>query len=117
VGTSSGDLQVFEGIRASVLVESGEGIAVAATVPHYPAGLAEAGVEGMVILRVAVSAEGRATEVRVEKSSGHVTLDDAAMARVREWRFTPATKDGAPVAGEVLVPVEFRADDELAAGE
>jgi TonB family protein len=117
VGTSSGDLQIFEGIRASVLVESGEGTAVAATVPRYPAGLAEDGVEGIVILRVAVSAEGRATEVRVEKSSGHVTLDDAAMARVREWRFTPATKDGAPVAGEVLVPVEFRADDELAAGE
>lgn len=110
VDTASGALSVSKGITASVHVEAGDGTAVAATVPRYPAGLAKAGVEGMVILRVNVSAEGRATGVEVHQSSGHASLDEAAMARVREWRFAPAMKDGAPAAGEVLVPVEFRAD-------
>ena len=78
---------------------------------------ADAGVEGTVILRVKVSAEGRATGMGVERLSGHASLDAAAMARVRDWRFTPRMKDGAPVAGEVLVPVEFRAEARPPAGE
>lgn len=110
VDMASGALAVSRGITASVHVEAGDGSAIAATVPRYPAGLAKAGVEGTVILRVDVSAEGRATGVEVHRSSGHASLDEAAMARVREWRFTPAMKDGAPAAGEVLVPVDFRAD-------
>lgn len=117
VDSTSGDLDVSKGIVATVHVEAGEGVAMAGAVPHYPADAADAGVEGTVILRVKVSAEGRATGMRVERSSGHASLDAAAMARVRDWRFTPRMKDGAPVAGEVLVPVEFRAEARPPAGE
>jgi len=104
----------FRGVRAEVKVESGEGLTVAAQVPTYPDGVASAGVEGRVMLRVAVDAEGRATDVRVEESSGNVALDAAAQSAARQWRFRPALKGGEPVAGEVLVPVDFRANGENA---
>lgn len=116
VDQTSGALDVRKGVRADVRVEAGEGAAVAGAVPRYPPGAAKAGAEGTVILRVDVSAEGRVTDVRIERSSGHASLDDAAMARVREWTFTPGKKDGEPVAGQMLVPIEFRADDEPTVG-
>lgn len=100
------------GVLAEVKVEAGEGLTVAAQVPAYPAGLAKAGVEGLVMLRVAVDAEGRATAVRVEESSGNAALDASAQSTAMQWRFKPELKDGQPVAGEVMVPVDFRAKDE-----
>jgi len=35
------------------------------------------------------------------------TLDEAAIAAVKKWRFSPATKDGKPVATSILVEVRF----------
>ena len=99
-----------KGFKAEVKVEAGVGTPLAGKVPAYPEGAADAGVEGTVILRVAMDAEGRATDVQVEESSGHAALDESARSTARKWRFTPGTKDGVPVAGERLVPVEFRAD-------
>lgn len=97
-----------------VHLEASDSDAVAAQVPTYPEGLAAAGVEGRVLLRVAVDAQGAATAVTVEESSGHAALDEAAVVSVRRWRFNPAVVDGRPAAGEVMVPVDFRAKDEHA---
>lgn len=100
------------GVLAEVKVEAGEGLTVAAQVPAYPAGLAKVGIEGRVMLRVALDAEGRATAVRVEESSGNAELDASAQSTAMQWRFKPALKEGKPVASEVLVPVDFRAKGE-----
>lgn len=116
VDVGSGALDVPKAFMASVRVEAGEGTALAAVVPRYPDGLAKAGVEGRVLLRVSVDASGQATEVRIETSSGNVALDESARSTAYRWRFTPAIKDGAPIAGEVLVPVEFRAEDKAPLG-
>jgi len=61
-----------------------------------------------VLVRVDVSADGAPTTVSVAQSSGASSLDDAAVAAVRQWRFVPASQGDQPMAGSAEVPVEFR---------
>jgi periplasmic protein TonB len=78
----------------------------------YPAAARMRGLQGRVLLRVDVSANGKPADVAVIASSGHVILDRAAIAMVREhWRFRPAMRDGVPVDGQVEQPVVFRLED------
>jgi hypothetical protein len=37
-------------------------------------------------------------------------LDEKAIEAVRRWRFTPATKDGVPVAAMINVEISFHLD-------
>jgi protein TonB len=67
------------------------------------------GLEGEVLLRVFVAADGRPTDVVVLRSSGHAILDAAAVETVRNrWRFIPAMRNGVPVDDTVQVPIRFR---------
>lgn len=64
--------------------------------------------EGSVMLRVFVSADGRAEKVEVSKSSGSSRLDQAASSSVARWRFVPAKQGQRNIASWVLVPVVFK---------
>lgn len=75
--------------------------------PVYPADALSAGVQGRVLLKVDVQKDGGVSSARIEASSGHPSLDQAALAAVRNWRFDPARRAGIAVAYEVLVPVRF----------
>lgn len=75
--------------------------------PAYPYLSRKAREEGVVLLRVLVSREGRAKQLQVDKSSGSSRLDDAALQTVRKWRFLPARRAGEPVEAWVIVPVTF----------
>ena len=75
--------------------------------PPYPPEARRSRQEGRVLLQVAVSAEGRATNVSVIRSSGVPALDEAAAATVRRWTFEPARVAGAAVGSRVEVPVVF----------
>jgi len=57
---------------------------------------------------VLVTAEGIASTVELEKSSGSATLDNAAREAAKGWRFVPARRGADPVEAWVLVPVVFR---------
>lgn len=76
--------------------------------PPYPPTAQRRGEQGTVTLRVLVTREGAAAKVNVEKSSGHSSLDAAAVDAVRGWRFAPARQAGQPVEAWVLVPVVFK---------
>lgn len=52
-------------------------------VRHYPSAARLNGWEGKVVLRVQIRQDGHLESVSVVKSSGHETLDDAAMEAVR----------------------------------
>ncbi len=78
------------------------------TDPPYPEQARQQGIEGTVVLRLAVSAAGRPQGVRVARSSGHSALDDAAVAHVRRARFSPALKDGETVPMTISFKVNFR---------
>jgi protein TonB len=75
--------------------------------PVYPEDSRAAREQGMVMLRVDVSAAGRADRVAIVKSSGYFRLDQAARDTVRDWRFHPALRAGNAVSSEVDVPVRF----------
>lgn len=76
--------------------------------PDYPRQARRRGQEGTVWLRLRVTETGLPAEVILEQSSGHALLDEAALAAARGWTLLPATRDGAPVAGLLRVPVTFR---------
>jgi len=79
--------------------------------PLYPMSARRAGREGRVLLRVAVSPAGTATEVAVIDSSGTTSLDEAAVTAVREWHFVPAERAGQTIESLVRVPITFRLTD------
>jgi protein TonB len=79
--------------------------------PVYPEIARQRGEQGRVLLRVSVSATGIPLGVVVMDTSGHPSLDSAALSAVREWRFIPATQAGRSVAAVADVPVRFRLDN------
>lgn len=74
----------------------------------YPRIAAQQRMEGVVILRVLVGADGVPQEIQIDKSSGHVVLDRAARDAVMKWRFEPGTRNGEPFAAYGLVPIAFK---------
>ncbi|APW35925.1 hypothetical protein RD110_00775 [Rhodoferax koreense] len=57
------------------------------------------------VLVVHVDAQGKAVRSRVEQSSGHARVDEAAKLALLEARFAPYTVDGAPEAVSVVMPM------------
>src|SRR5258705_5556047 len=76
--------------------------------PDYPASAREEGQEGLVVLRVRVSKEGRPVEIRVGKSSGIRALDAAALEGVKRWTFRPARFADQDVEAWMDGPIRFR---------
>jgi len=79
--------------------------------PAYPRLAIRRGIEGDVSLSVSVSSSGQVSGVTVSKPSGFSILDRAAVDSVRQWQFTPATRDGMPTAMVIDIPVQFRLID------
>lgn len=79
--------------------------------PEYPEIARELGQEGTVLLKVKVSASGLVLQVSVHRSSGHNTLDTAAINAVRHWKFVPANVGNATKEDDVIIPVSFSLED------
>jgi TonB family protein len=65
------------------------------------------GVSGDVILEIVVRRDGSVGDVRVLQGLAG-GLNDRAVQAVRQWRFAPARRQGAPVDVVVEVAVEFK---------
>lgn len=76
----------------------------------YPRLAREAGIEGVVVIKALVGADGRVKEVSVEKSNVTRSMEEAAMRAVRQCLFSPALQGLTPVAVQVFIPFEFRLD-------
>lgn len=76
--------------------------------PRYPPAARRSGDEGTVLLKVLVTSDGAAARVELDRSSGSVLLDGAALDAVRIWRFVPARRGAQNVEDWVRVPVVFR---------
>ena len=64
-------------------------------------------INGVVVLAMIVTAEGKVRDVKVIKSLD-AGLDKQAIAAVRTWKFEPATRAGKPVAVHLKTEVDFR---------
>lgn len=69
----------------------------------YPAEAIAQGLEGEALVLLILDTSGQVSAARIEESSGHRILDDAALRAVRALRSLPAD---AP--RETLLPVRFR---------
>jgi periplasmic protein TonB len=76
--------------------------------PVYPPDAVRQRLEGVVLLRVTISASGKVSRANVFESSGHRQLDEAARVAVSRWEFAPASRDGQPVEWTARLPVRFR---------
>lgn len=63
----------------------------------FPPELADAGVGGTVVMEVDVGEDGKVLDARVVGSAG-AAFDEAALAAVRQFEFSPAEVDGRPAA-------------------
>ena len=79
--------------------------------PEYPEESRIAREQGVVILRVEVTAKGEPVRVSILQSSGFFRLDQAARQAVRHWKFHPALIAGIPVSSEADVPVRFKLEE------
>jgi TonB family protein len=76
--------------------------------PAYPRLARKRGYQGRVVLGVLVKEDGSAGTVRLEKSSGHTLLDEAAIEAVKKWLFSPGKEGDKVVEMWVKIPVRFR---------
>jgi protein TonB len=76
-------------------------------VPEYPRLSIRAGETGRVMLRIYIDEAGLPRNVQVERSSGHVRLDEAGAFAMKKARFKPYTENGQAVAGWAFVPLDF----------
>ncbi|NUN92808.1 MAG: energy transducer TonB [Verrucomicrobiae bacterium] len=79
--------------------------------PAYPESARRLGQEGTVLLTAEVNAEGRPLSVTLKRSAGIRCLDEAALAAVRKWRFSPARIGSLQVASRVDIPIRFQLQD------
>lgn len=64
--------------------------------PEYPPSSQRLGEKGTVMLAFLIGVDGRATESRIEASSGFPRLDEAARAALGRCKFVPGTVNGVP---------------------
>jgi protein TonB len=77
--------------------------------PPYPPAEIRAGNTGTADIEVYVLPSGRVGDARIVKSTGFNALDQSALAEAkRNWRLTPATRDGVPIAQWHRLRVTFR---------
>lgn len=62
--------------------------------PAYPAAALRANETGIVLLSFLIDVDGKVLQGKVERSSGHRRLDDAALSGLSLCKFKPATIDG-----------------------
>ncbi len=75
--------------------------------PTYPERARRAGAEGVVGVRLVLTADGAIRSVELTQSSGSRLLDEAALAAARASTFAPASRNGAAVEAEAIASYRF----------
>jgi TonB family protein len=74
--------------------------------PEFSEQARAAHYQGVCVLKLIVGADGLPRDIKVTTPLG-MGLDEKAIEAVRKWRFSPALRDGQPVAVEIAVEVDF----------
>lgn len=97
-GIGGGPFQPGAGIDPPMLVREVK--------PLYTEEARRRSIEGDVVLEIVVRRDGSVGTTRLLRKLG-AGLDEKALEAVRQWRFSPARRRGAPVDVVVEVSVEF----------
>ena len=99
----SSDNKIQEPIKVSGNIQ--ESKLIKRSAPIYPELAKRNHVSGYVTLLIAIDEEGNVAGIKV--LSGDPVLIDAAVAAVREWKYSPMLMDGYPVRAMGTVTVLF----------
>ncbi len=80
--------------------------------PVYPAAAQRARVHGDVVIKATIGPDGKVSDATVVTSIP--LLDDAAVAAVRQWEYSPTVVEGVPVAVSMTVTVHFSLQESAA---
>ena len=72
----------------------------------FPPQLLDAGASGTVVMEIDLGADGKVFDARVVQSAGEA-FDEAALAAVRQFEFSPAEVDGVPTPVRIQYSYEF----------
>ena len=76
--------------------------------PSFSEEARRAKIGGIVVLKVVITADGRAEDIQVVKGPGY-GLEQRAIEAVKNWRFKPAEgADGIPVTYQAAIQVTFK---------
>ena len=81
---------------------------IAMMVREYPPLLRDAGIGGTVRVYFFINERGLVEQVRLDQSSGHAALDEAALNVAGAYEFSPARNDDEPVPVWVSFPITFQ---------
>jgi TonB family protein len=84
--------------------------------PNYPNETLSLGREGWVALSYVVLPDGAVAAPMIEDSSGLQGMEQAALKAVRDWRYRPATRNGAPVDQSMTRTIFYLAVNETQKG-
>jgi protein TonB len=73
----------------------------------YPPDLKEAGIGGTAQVWFLIDGNGVVRKTQIDKSSGHLRLDEAALRVARVVEFTPALNEGEAVPAWISLPITF----------
>lgn len=90
-------VRVSQGVMAGLLLSK--------VPPEYPPAAKDKHIQGVVLLRVIIDREGKASNIQL--ISGHPLLAPAAIDAVRQWKYKPYLLNGKPVEVETQVTVNF----------
>jgi TonB family protein len=76
--------------------------------PKYPPTLINEHVEGEVVLYAVIRRDGSVDSIQLVRGIDD-QLDANAMQALSQWKFRPATKEGAPIELEAIVHIPFHA--------
>ena len=80
---------------------------ISATPPRYPVESRRKREQGTVVMKLLLDTEGKVAEIALQNSSGFARLDQAALAAVRRWRWSPVIRNGGPVMVRGVVEIPF----------
>jgi len=74
---------------------------------NFPRRLLKEKARGRIVLLIKLSHEGQVLDVEVD-SSNLPRFDDFVVGEVKDWKFTPPTKNGQPVNAVARLPIPIR---------
>ena len=100
--------QIANSTIAEIPVTSNFSVKGQRQIPQYPKRALRLKQEGVIYLRVLLSAEGVSEKIEFSQKSIYPLLNKAAIKAVKKWHFNPTIVKGKAVKSWVEIPIEFK---------
>lgn len=105
IGASAKDLGTADFVDFSNLDQVPRPIGAAGF--NFPRHLRSKKVDGKIVLLLKLSPEGKVLDVQIE-ASDLPRFNDVVTSQIKNWKFTPPTKQGTPVRAQARLPIPIR---------